>query len=193
MAFDLDGYVPVADRITAWYDLHPDGRIVADPPTLVDLNGRFFVASTARAYRSPEDICPCQGSAWEPYPGPTPYTRDSEAQNAETSAVGRALALAGIEVKKGMASREEVQARQPASAPTVERSVVDALQSRLDALSPDLKERALEKASDAAEFAVMNVRETCKNETWVAWWDGLLTKAEAKQAELESPFVEGES
>lgn len=111
MSFDLGDYVQVNDRVLAWYETHPDGRIVADPPTLVAVGDRWFIASTARAYRNPDDQQPCQGSAWEPFPGKTPYTRDSEAMNAETSAIGRALAAAGVGVRRGMASRDEINMR----------------------------------------------------------------------------------
>jgi hypothetical protein len=56
------------------------------------------------------------GLAWEPVPGKTSYTRDSELQNAETSAWGRAIvAVLAADTKKGIASAEEVQSRQSAS------------------------------------------------------------------------------
>src|SRR5205823_6134471 len=53
-----------------------------------------------------------KGIAWEPFPGPTPFTKDSELMNAETSAWGRAIVAVGI-VAKGekVASRSEVAAR----------------------------------------------------------------------------------
>lgn len=112
MSFDLGDYKEVKDRVLEWYELHPDGRIVADPPRLVTVGERFFIASTARVYKNEtEDTLFSQGSAWEPFPGKTPYTKDSEAMNAETSAIGRALAAAGIGVKKGMASRDEINLR----------------------------------------------------------------------------------
>ena len=39
----------------------------------------------------------------------TPYTRNSEIENAETSAWGRAIAACGIEVRRGIASADEVR------------------------------------------------------------------------------------
>lgn len=116
MAWSLDDYVPVNERIAAWYEKWPDGRIVADPFSICEVGGKTFVTVTARVYTQASDPTPSQGSAWEPYPGTTNFTRDSELQNCETSAVGRALAMAGIEVKRGIASREDVANRQrPAS------------------------------------------------------------------------------
>ena len=52
-------------------------------------------------------------------PGKTPYTRDSEVENAETSAVGRALAMMGFEVRKGVASRQEVANKAPLPNPDI--------------------------------------------------------------------------
>ncbi len=47
----------------------------------------------------------------EPFPGKTPYTKDSELMNAETSAWGRALASLGYEIHRGIATKQDVQAR----------------------------------------------------------------------------------
>jgi hypothetical protein len=80
---------------------------------VIEIGERMFLEVVAHVYRSPDDRTPTVASAWEPFPGRTPYTRDSEAMNAETSAVGRALGLAGYGSTKSIASREEVQARQP--------------------------------------------------------------------------------
>jgi len=80
-----------------------------------DTDGGFFVRHqtyiqvTTTVWRTPDDPSPCVGSAWELYPGRTPYTKESEAMNAETSAVGRALWAAGIEARRGAASAEDVE------------------------------------------------------------------------------------
>ena len=112
MAFDLEGYVDVADRITAFYAKYPDGRLTRlGEPSIMDVGGKLFVRYDAQAYRSPDDPVPAVGTAWEPFPGPTKFTRDSELMNAETSAWGRAIVAAGVPAKK-IASRQEVQARQ---------------------------------------------------------------------------------
>lgn len=117
MSFDLGDYVDVSERIQKFYAAHPDGRIEADPAVVQALGDRLFIGVVARVFRSPDDTQPCQGQAWEPFPGKTPYTRDSEAMNAETSAVGRALALAGIEVRRSIATRGEVQNRRAERTP----------------------------------------------------------------------------
>jgi hypothetical protein len=113
MAFDLDGYVDVAERITAFYAKFPDGRLTRlGEPKITEVGGKLFVQYTAKAYRTPDDPVPAIGTAWEPFPGPTKFTKDSELMNAETSAWGRAIVAAGVPAKK-IASREEVRNRLP--------------------------------------------------------------------------------
>lgn len=120
--FDLGDYVTVPERVAQFYEQHPDGRIVSDIPRVIEIGDRTFIEVTTRAYRSPDDPVPCVGSAWEPFPGRTPYTKDSEMMNAESSAIGRALAAAGIAVKRSIASANEIRARQQQDEPTVRRS-----------------------------------------------------------------------
>jgi hypothetical protein len=88
---------------------------------------------SAAAYRSPDDKLPGVGWAYEPIPGPTNFTRDSELQNAETAAWGRAMVAAlAVDTKKGIASSEEVRNRQTktteapqAKAPTAKREYTE--------------------------------------------------------------------
>jgi hypothetical protein len=112
MAFDLTDYVTVPERVRRFYDANPEGRIVCSPPEVRVIGDRHFIEVTASVYRSPDDLCPCTASAWETFPGRTPYTKDSEMMNAETSAIGRAIAAAGIGVSRSMASRHEVELRE---------------------------------------------------------------------------------
>jgi hypothetical protein len=107
---DLSGYVDVAERLRAFFARYPDGSIQSTPPTVIELDGKRFLQVTATAYRTPTDARPAVATAWEPWPGRTPYTRDSEAMNCETSAIGRALAALGLEVRR-VASADEVRAR----------------------------------------------------------------------------------
>ena len=68
---------------------------------------------TACAYRTPDDIRPGVGVAWELVPGATSFTRGSEAMNAETAAWGRAIvAVLAADTKRGVASAQEVNNRQ---------------------------------------------------------------------------------
>ena len=116
MSIDLSGYNDVAARMIEFREKYPDGCLQpvdpANPFQVVTVGDKTFIAYSAAAYRSPEDERPGIGVAWEPFPGRTNYTRDSELQNAETSAWGRAiLAVGAADAKKGVSSREEVRNR----------------------------------------------------------------------------------
>ena len=108
-----EGYVDVATRIAEFYKTFPEGSLQTGEPQLFHVGDKSFVAVQATAYRTPGDECPATGTAWEPVPGPTPFTRDSELQNAETSAWGRAIVALGFETKH-IASSNEVRNRQAA-------------------------------------------------------------------------------
>jgi hypothetical protein len=104
-------YVDVAERIRIFKELYPDGSLQAhDSPRLWKVGDKEFIGYCAAAYRTPDDERPGIGWAWEPVPGPTPFTKDSELMNAETSAWGRAIVALGIPTKK-IASSEEVRNR----------------------------------------------------------------------------------
>lgn len=115
-----DGYVEVNERILRFYDKYPTGSLQSYvDPFVVQAGNKSFVVYGAAAYRTADDPRPGIGWAWEPVPGPTPFTKDSELMNAETSAWGRAIAALGFEVKDGIASKHEVEsARAKQSAPT---------------------------------------------------------------------------
>lgn len=115
MARPMDDYVEVNVRIQAFYDKYADGSLQSEFYFKPDFAGKAWVVCKAWAYRNPEDPRPGTGTAWEQVPGKTNFTRDSELQNAETSAWGRAIAALGFEVKKGIATREDVERAQAAS------------------------------------------------------------------------------
>lgn len=123
MAFDkknLDDYVEVSERIAGFRSRYPTGALQSRVIQLPDAFAGQFIAVEAKAYRSPEDTMPGVGLAWEPVPGQTPYTKNSELQNAESSAWGRALiAVLDADSKRGIASAQEVRNRKlPADAPS---------------------------------------------------------------------------
>ena len=75
-----------------------------------------FIRCVVTIWRSPDDAIPVIASACEIYPGKTSFTKSSESEVGYTSAIGRALAYAGIGANKALASRDEVmaaQSRQP--------------------------------------------------------------------------------
>src|SRR6056297_203133 len=107
-------YIDVATRIVEFRTTYPNGSLQQQNLEFVtDFAGRDWVVYTAAAYRTPDDTTPGIGTAWEPVPGPTRFTKDSEVQNAETAAWGRAMVAAlAVDTKKGVASAEEVRNRQ---------------------------------------------------------------------------------
>jgi len=124
MAFQLDDYNTVADRIAEFRAKYPNGslqseyRIELIPTAVKQDDGswttldRPVLVFVASAYRTPDDPRPGIGHASEPIPGKTPYTKDSEVANGETSAWGRAIvAVLAADTRKGVASRDEVQSR----------------------------------------------------------------------------------
>jgi len=113
---DLSDYVDVAERIRGFKEQYPDGSLQGEMTGIVSAGDKQFIVYKALAYRSPVDERPGIGWAWEPVPGPTPFTRDSELMNAETSAWGRAIVALGFETKK-IASANEVRNRQGSSEP----------------------------------------------------------------------------
>lgn len=103
----LEDYVEVHQRITKFKEQFPEGSLQSE---IVESTPAVLIVK-AYAYRTPDDRRPGIGHASEPVPGQTPYTKDSELMNGETSAWGRALAALGIEVNRGIASGNEVRAR----------------------------------------------------------------------------------
>ena len=100
----LDDYVDVATRIAAFKEKHPDGSLQSE---LVELSDKRVVMK-AFAYRDREDKTPAVGHAAEMIPHPNVGMRGSELMVCETSAWGRAIAALGFEVKRGVATREEI-------------------------------------------------------------------------------------
>lgn len=106
--FNMDDYVGVNERILAFKEKYPEGVLQSEILTLTDK----LVVVKGLAYKTPDDLRPGIGHSSLAIPGATPYTRGSELENAETSAWGRALAALGFEVKRSVASRNEVESKQ---------------------------------------------------------------------------------
>jgi hypothetical protein len=107
------GYVEVAQRIAEFAEHYPEGSLQSE---LLPSPIEGGILMKAYAFRGPDDARPGIGHAWEPVPGKTPYTRDSEVMNAETSAWGRAIVAAlAASTKRGVASADEITNRQLAA------------------------------------------------------------------------------
>ena len=111
MSFDIGDYVDVKTRLRQALDKFPDLRISESAPLLVNVGDRGFIQTMVIVWRSADDTMPTQAYNWEPTPGRTPYTKDSEQQNSATSALGRALGYMGFGIETSIASANEVRAR----------------------------------------------------------------------------------
>lgn len=109
MSWDLGDYLTVPERMRLFFQKYPNGSLKMDPPIFQEVGGKIWIIGRAFAYRDPEDTRPGVGTCQEEIPGTTPYTRNSEVQNLETSCWGRALAAVGIGIDKGVATMEEVR------------------------------------------------------------------------------------
>ena len=118
MSFNLDNYVDVPTRLRMALEKHPDLRIQESQPTFREVSQKLYIEIRCTVWRDKDDTLPVIAYCWEPFPGQTPYTRDSEQMNASTSALGRALGMMGFGIEHKMASKQEVLARQ-SEPPTV--------------------------------------------------------------------------
>jgi len=106
MRFNPDEYITVHERIEKFYAKFPQGRIIT---TIIEHSAETgFILIRAEIYRDPEDALPAAtGHAYE-LRSAGHVQAGSYVEVCETSSVGRALALLGFEVRRGVASREEV-------------------------------------------------------------------------------------
>jgi hypothetical protein len=106
MRFNPDEYITVSERIEKFYARFPQGRIVT---TIIEHSAETgFILMRAEVYREPDDGFPAAtGHAYE-LRSAGHVQAGSYVEVCETSSVGRALALLGFEVRRGVASREEV-------------------------------------------------------------------------------------
>jgi hypothetical protein len=109
----MDNYVDVATRLKIAFERWPELRIQETHREIVEMPDKTcFIRCVVTIWRTADDPIPVIASACEVYPGRTPYTKTSESEVGYTSAIGRALAMAGIGANKSIASRDEVEAAQ---------------------------------------------------------------------------------
>jgi hypothetical protein len=102
----LDDYVDVHVRLQKFWEKFPNGRIYTE---IFKWTDDGIIGVRAEVYRDIADEKPAgTGHAYE-REGSNQVNKTSALENCETSAVGRALANAGFEIKKSIASRQEVE------------------------------------------------------------------------------------
>ena len=145
--WDPAEYATVAERVTAFYAAFPFGRIVTE---LVERDPRQ-VTFRAAVYRGVDETFPAATGWASEREGDGDVNTVACLENAETSAIGRALANLGFSASRRRASREEISqahrkspgtplrmVREPAPGAPDERpasgGASDALQRSADAL-----------------------------------------------------------
>lgn len=169
----IQDYVTVAERIEKFYERFPEGRIVTH---IVEHDAeRGFILMRAEIYRHPDDAQPsASGHAYE-YRDAGYVQKTSYIEVGETSAVGRALALCGFEVKRGIASREEMEkqtrmaqpVRQPerekAPAPAPRPTEPPAATAKVEATAAPAKATAPDKTPAAEKSSTEGLKEEILN------------------------------
>lgn len=106
MAADkLEDYVDVATRLARFHEKYATGSVTSE--ITVDDGKRIVFKAEATAWV--EGTLKAGTGHAEEIRGSTYINRTSALENCETSAWGRALAAFGMEVSKGVASKEEVE------------------------------------------------------------------------------------
>lgn len=111
MAFNLDDYEPVENRITSFWVKYPNGRIIT---SIVAVDEKMIVMK-AEVYTDREDQRPATVDFAQEYIGGSKLTQNSWLEVCATSAIGRALAdLDFVKTKGKRPSREEMRKAVPA-------------------------------------------------------------------------------
>lgn len=106
MRFNLDNYETVETRLAKFWEMYPNGRVVTSIHHYDDKR----VVFRAEIYKDAVDLQPVTTGYAEEIRDASPVNRTSHVENAETSAIGRALANYIFQSKTApRPSREEMQ------------------------------------------------------------------------------------
>ena len=115
MGFNLENYETVEDRLIRFWADHPNGRV----STSIHHYDDNKVVFRAEVYFDAADTTPKATGYAEEVRGASPVNKTSHVENAETSAIGRALANCNYAPRGARPSREEM-AKVQRSAPVVQ-------------------------------------------------------------------------
>lgn len=137
---DIKGkaYVPVTERIKAFWEAYPDGKIT----TIMLSNNDGVCMFEAEIYKDRKSITPDVTGHAREVETSSYINKTSYIENCETSAVGRALGILGIGIDADIASAEEVSNAIYAQTTTADKTKIDAMKKFIQ--NHNLQERAEE-------------------------------------------------
>lgn len=109
------GYVTVNERLKAALERWPDLRVVELPFEIHEIAGETYLWTAVHVYPTPDETRPIRGSVLEPIRPERHPLHHSELMTGYTSGLGRALGYLGLGIDAGIATSDEIQARQPAA------------------------------------------------------------------------------
>ena len=167
MTWDSNGYIDCRTRLVAALKDWPDLRVVEETPEIVKIGERHFIQATVTLFRTIDDALPVRAYNFEPFPGKTNFTRDSEQQNSATSALARALGYMGYGIERSIASFDEVRNRQPDEnpQPMTSKPIRTGAQMRVVASKPTVPHRGEGALSVATEAQVNHIEALAKKST----------------------------
>ena len=167
MTWDSNGYIDCRTRLVAALKDWPDLRVVEETPEIVKIGERHFIQATVTLFRTIDDALPVRAYNFEPFPGKTNFTRDSEQQNSATSALARALGYMGYGIERSIASFDEVRNRQPDDypQPSTSKPIMTGPQMRVVASKPTVPYRGEGALSVATEKQVNFIEALAKKST----------------------------
>ena len=113
LAWNPDDYVPVRERLDAFRAAHPTGRIVTE--MISEAHGRAIFR--AFVFRSRSETEPAATGWASERQGDGEVNQSAHLENAETSAVGRALANLGFHATRAPRGTEAPRAASRATEP----------------------------------------------------------------------------
>jgi len=176
--FDLENYIPVSERITQFwkndFEVNVDGRIETEILHLdePDVNHRMVVVK-ASIFIPAEAEHPIATGLAKEREGLAGANQTAFIENAETSAIGRALANLGVLTERARPSREEMEA-------------VSAIQEHHDSVLSLIKTLALQSQDEEIQKRVKNKWKELKTDPTQAslFLTALKTQLEIEDEEL---------